>query len=111
MTDLSLLFLPTSPQHRIKKQPRPPSITFLMPGPSQASIPTKCTAASKCGFTLTLTVNLIFAVNISTQKMAHHYPLSVSSHSVGSYELYKQNMDDCKKLPGSLFESTKQLHI
>eukprot|EP00957_Ditylum_brightwellii_P092200 7019323-Ditylum_brightwellii.AAC.1 len=51
---------------------------------------------------------IISAINVSYKRTVSN---SVSSQSVSFYELYKRKMDDCKKLPGGLFESSKQLQL
>eukprot|EP00957_Ditylum_brightwellii_P088539 6743717-Ditylum_brightwellii.AAC.1 len=51
---------------------------------------------------------IILVVNMSNKKLSAH---SVSSTSVTSFKMYKRNMDDQEKLPGGLFNSSKQLQI
>eukprot|EP00957_Ditylum_brightwellii_P014113 1063992-Ditylum_brightwellii.AAC.2 len=51
---------------------------------------------------------IISTVNMSNKRTSS---TSISHQSVESYELYKHNMNDHKKLPDSLFESSKQLQL
>eukprot|EP00957_Ditylum_brightwellii_P096634 7359877-Ditylum_brightwellii.AAC.1 len=51
------------------------------------------------------TTKIIYAVNLNTKKVAKHSP----SSSISLFELHKRNQDDQEKLPGGLFESSKQL--
>ena len=54
---------------------------------------------------------IITAVNQNTKRAGVSANHSVSSASSNFFETYKRNMDDQEKLPGGLFESSKQLQI
>eukprot|EP00957_Ditylum_brightwellii_P049591 3761610-Ditylum_brightwellii.AAC.1 len=52
--------------------------------------------------------NIISTINMYYKRILSK---SVSNQYVSSYNLYKRNMDDYKKLSGGLFESSKQLQL
>eukprot|EP00957_Ditylum_brightwellii_P207319 15352447-Ditylum_brightwellii.AAC.1 len=55
--------------------------------------------------------NIITTVNVNSKKAAFNTSQNISSASSTSFKVYKRHMDDQKKLPGGLFESSKQLQI
>eukprot|EP00957_Ditylum_brightwellii_P079683 6059071-Ditylum_brightwellii.AAC.1 len=70
------------------------------------------TSAAFVKFSLTPpSTSIITTVNLSNKKAASSVSQSLASASSASFEAYKRHMDDYEKLPGGLFESSKQLQI
>eukprot|EP00957_Ditylum_brightwellii_P010276 776694-Ditylum_brightwellii.AAC.1 len=54
---------------------------------------------------------IISAVNANKKKMSHSTAHGILTTSDTSFEMYKRHVDDQEKLPGGLFEPSKQLEI
>eukprot|EP00957_Ditylum_brightwellii_P136557 10413679-Ditylum_brightwellii.AAC.1 len=52
---------------------------------------------------------IITVVKVNNKKAAFNASQNVSSASTTSFKVYKRHMGDQEKLPGGLFESSKQL--
>eukprot|EP00957_Ditylum_brightwellii_P156836 11937183-Ditylum_brightwellii.AAC.1 len=63
-------------------------------------------AQAQAKFNLHIT-KIISTVNLNTKKDVKHSP----SSSISLFELHKHNQDNQEKLPGSPFESSKQLQV
>eukprot|EP00957_Ditylum_brightwellii_P005646 431086-Ditylum_brightwellii.AAC.1 len=58
-----------------------------------------------------LIAKIITTVNMNNKKAAFSTFQSVSSASSTSFEVYKRHMENQEKIPGGLFESSKQIQI